>query len=150
MTGHRRTFAALLLQTLLLTGCASFPSETFTTGAVSEEDNTLDRKRGTPVVAQRPARMYVWAGFRESDCLPLTPSFVVSQAPAKGEVTFKPDQMTMIRHSNSGNCIGTSLAGTGIYYTARSGVTGPDEFTVTATTPGGTTATKTFNVQVIE
>lgn len=94
--------------------------------------------------------MYIWAGFREKDCAPLTPAIVVSQAPAMGEVSFKPNQMTMIRHSNSGNCIGTSLAGTGIYYTARAGAYGYDTFTVTATTPDGSTATKTFNVKVIE
>jgi len=91
-----------------------------------------------------------WAGFREKDCSGLTPTLVVAQAPAKGEVNFKPNQNTMIRHSNSGKCIGTSLVGTGIYYTAKAGSYGDDTFSVTATTPDGSTATKTFNVKVME
>ena len=125
------------------------PSVPITTGALPEADGAAPL-RGTPVVAGRPARMYIWAGFREKDCAALTPTFAISQAPAKGDVTFQPNQTTMIRHSNSGNCIGTSLPGTGIYYTARAGETGVDTFSVIATTPDGSTATKTFNVRVIE
>jgi len=94
--------------------------------------------------------MFVWAGFSEKDCSALTPTFAVVQAPAKGDVSFKPDQTTTIRHSNSGNCIGANLAGTGIYYTARNGMAGDDAFSVTATTPDGSTATKTFSVRVVE
>jgi hypothetical protein len=94
--------------------------------------------------------MYIWAGFLEKDCSALTPTFAVAQQPAKGEISFKPNQMTTIRHSSSGNCLGESLAGTGVYYTARAGVIGDDSFSVIATTPDGSTATKTFQVRVVE
>jgi len=152
--GQTRAVLAALIPALSIVGCSSLPvpslpGQPITTGAL-QDAATSGPKRGTPVVAERPARMFVWAGFREKDCTALTPTFAVVQAPAKGDVSFKPDQTTTIRHSNSGNCIGTSLAGTGIYYTARNGMAGDDTFSVTATTPDGSTATKTFNVRVVE
>lgn len=147
--GQTRALLAGLLPGLLIAGCSSLPSVPITTGAIPKTAAT-ERVRGTPVVAGRPARMYIWAGFREKDCAALTPTFAVAQAPARGEVTFQANQPTMIRHSSSGKCIGTSLQGTGIYYTARAGETGDDTFSVIATTPDGGKATKTFNVQVVE
>ena len=152
--GQTRGMLAALVAGLSIAGCSSLPMPTLpgqpiTTGAL-QDDAASGPKRGTPVVPGRPARMYVWAGFREKDCSALTPTFVVAQAPAKGDVSFTPDQATTIRHSNSGNCLGTSLSGTGIYYTARNGQSGDDTFSVTATTPDGSTATKSFSVRVVE
>ena len=147
--GQNRAILAVLLPGLLISGCSSLPSVPVTTGAIPDAA-VSGPVRGTPVVAGRPARMFIWAGFREKDCAALTPTFTLAQAAARGDVTFQPNQTTMIRHSNSGNCIGTSLPGTGIYYTARAGETGDDTFSVVATTPDGITATKTFSVRVIE
>lgn len=147
--GQVRLLLVTAFPGLLIAACSSLPSVPITTGALPEAPAS-EQVRGTPVVAGRAARMYIWAGFREKDCAALTPTFAVGRAPAKGEVTFQPNQSTMIRHSSSGKCIGASLQGTGIYYTARAGQTGEDTFSVIATTPDGGTATKTFNVRVIE
>lgn len=94
--------------------------------------------------------MYVWAGFKESDCAPVAPQLGVSQSPAKGDVSFRPNETITVQHSASGKCIGQSMAGTGIYYTAKQGVTGDDAFTVTASTPSGQTITRTFNVTIVD
>ena len=42
------------------------------------------------------------------------------------------------------------MPGTGIYYQAKKGLTGNDTFTVTATTPTGQTATRSFRVTLTE
>jgi len=94
--------------------------------------------------------MYIWAGFSEKDCRVVTPKFAVTQAPAKGTVSFRPNQPTKIQHSGSGKCLGTKLPGTGIYYTAGKGQSGSDQFSITATTPSGQTATKSFQVEIVE
>lgn len=106
--------------------------------------------RGTPVVAGRPARVFIMVGFKEKDCAPVVPQVTVSTPPAKGTVSFRPNQSTMVQFSASGKCTGKSLPGTGIYYTARPGTTGEDQFTVTASIGNGPPSTKTFRIRVAE
>lgn len=104
--------------------------------------------RGRPVVAGRPARMYIFAGFKEKDCTPVEATLAVAQQPSKGTVEFKPGQSTTIMQSGSGKCIGAKMQGTGVYYTAAKGQSGPDRFVVSATTPNGQVSTKTFNLKI--
>ena len=151
---------AALLSGLCVSGCSSTPTPQTDPGSVPDKAANNRPTRSTPVVAERPARMYVWAGFNEKDCTPITPTLAVAQAPTKGEVSFRPNQMTTIQHSSSGKCLGHRLPGTGIYYTARKGQTGLDQFSVTATTKSGQAVTnqavtnqavtKSFQVQIVE
>ena len=146
------TRAAALLTTtcsLLIAACSSTPP--VTTGVTppsAPAGNVAVRK--TPVVAGRPARMYIWTGFNPRDCKPITPKFAVAQPPGKGDVAFRPNQMTLIQQSSSGACIGKTLPGTGIYYTARQGQTGPDRFSVSATMPNGSTMTRSFQFTIAD
>ncbi len=94
--------------------------------------------------------MFIWAGFDENTCKPIPAKVTLANAPAKGSVKFKPNQSTMIKQSDSGKCIGKRMRGTGIYYTARFGQTGDDQFSVTATTPSGDITTRSFNVKISE
>ena len=135
-----------LILTLTLSGCAQKP---FTTGSTVATPET-GPKRGTPAVPGRPARMYVLAGFRELDCSPLTPEVKVTTPPAKGKVSLRPNQMTTIQFSRSGQCVGQKVAGTGIYYTARNGEAGADSFTIVATAGRNAPWTKTFRVKISE
>jgi hypothetical protein len=108
------------------------------------------QERGTSVVADRPARVFVMASFG-ADCAPAgRPELTIDQAPAKGAVTFKEGQTTTIQYSLSGKCIGARVEGTGIYYTARVGETGSDAFIVSARLPSGEIATRTFRVTIAE
>ena len=108
-----------------------------------------DGIRQAPVVAGRPARVFVMAGF-DDDCRSLPePNIEVIAPPAKGEVLFRPGQSTVIRTSADGSCSGANVTGTGIYYTARPGTTGPDSFTVSASAAGKTTE-RTFTLQIVE
>lgn len=138
---------ATLVCLSLLAGCSSTPpSETGSTVQSSQADAPLSRR--TPVVAERPARMYIWAGFDPSDCSVITPKLTVKEPPSKGRITFRHNQMTKIQQSSSGACIGQNVYGTGIYYTARKGQTGPDQFSITASTPGDPPVTRTFTLTI--
>lgn len=141
--------AGALFFGVMLGACASGVSPT-TTGSTTPSDNAGGSKRSTPVVAGREARMYVMAGFREKDCAPVTPDIQVTTPPGKGEVTLKPGQTTTVQFSNSGACTGKEVPGTGIYYTARKGQTGPDSFTISATAGSGTPTMRTFNVEIVD
>ncbi len=106
--------------------------------------------RGAPVVAGRPARVFIFAGF-DDNCQPLSISHItVTRAPAKGEISFKPGQETTIKTSEKGTCIGQTATGTGVYYTARAGMTGTDRFSVVAKLAGGEKAARSFEVQIVE
>jgi len=130
-------------------GCSSTPTTKFESGTNSNRTNAV-LKRTTPVVSGRPARMYVWVGFDEKTCMALNQEIAVSEKPAKGAVSFKPNQKTKIKQSNSGKCLGENMVGTGIYYTARKGQTGVDQFSVTASTSEGHSATRSFQVRIVE
>jgi hypothetical protein len=108
-----------------------------------------DGVRRDPVVAGRRARVFVMAGFGEN-CESLeAPTVTVTQAPAKGSVSFEPGQETTIKTSASGTCIGQRVLGTGIYYTARPGETGTDTFSVEASL-GSSITRRTFVVEIVE
>jgi len=92
--------------------------------------------------------MYIWAGFDPDTCTAITPTLTVSQSPAKGAVTFRPNQMTKIMQSTSGKCIGQTVYGTGIYYTARKGTRGQDQFAVTAATSDDPPVTHSFSLTI--
>lgn len=150
--------AAVAAIGLGLAGCSSMPggvelpsllpaSSPVKTGSVP---TTSSGPRGVPVLPGRAARMYVWAAFLEKDCSPVTTNVAVAQAPTKGTVSFRENQSTMIQHSLSGKCVGNSIEGKGVYYTANKGTDGDDTFSVTATSPGGQPSTKTFKVRIVD
>jgi hypothetical protein len=106
--------------------------------------------RSAPVVPGRPGRVFIFAGVGDS-CEQLTaPEITLLQTPQKGDVSFKPGQMTTIAASASGKCIGTKATGTGVYYTARAGMSGSDTFAVSARMATGETMTRTFSVSIAE
>jgi hypothetical protein len=106
-------------------------------------------ERGTRVVPERPARVFVMAGFDQA-CKAKTPvTITVDKAPEKGSVSFREGQETTLQYSISGRCVGSRLIGTGIYYTANKGATGGDTFSVTARL-GADTASRTFTVRIAE
>lgn len=136
--------AGLALLSLSAAGCSSSGPPPDVPSAPA-----ADGVRRDPVVAGRPARVFVMAGFGEKcDSLP-APQIKITQPPAKGSVTFEPGQDTVISTSASGTCIGQHVKGTGIYYTARPGETGSDTFAIAATLEGSTTQ-RTFQVQIVE
>src|SRR5690606_21290814 len=111
-TAARR--AAGLTLALLVAACSSPGSAPNTPSAAQPGDGV----RRDPVVAGRPARVFVMGGFGEG-CESLdAPTMKVLQQPAKGSVSFEPGQETTINSSASGTCIGQRVRGTGIYYTA--------------------------------
>lgn len=117
-----------------------------TAGPLGAQDTV---ERGTRVVAERPGRVFVMAGFDEN-CQSKSPvTITIDKAPEKGEVTFREGQTTTIQYSISGRCIGNRLMGTGIYYTARKGATGTDTFSITARV-GNDTASRSFTVRIAE
>lgn len=106
--------------------------------------------RGTKVVPERAARVFVMAAFGTT-CEPLAaPTIRIDKAPGKGSVSFREGQMTTIQSSGSGQCVGAKVPGTGIYYTAAKGATGTDSFTITATLPTGEISTRSFTVGIAE
>lgn len=106
--------------------------------------------RMTPIVAGRPARVFIFAGVDDACHALPAPQVTVTRAPAKGEVLFRPGQETTLAASVGGRCIGSKATGTGIYYTARPGASGPDSFAVTATLSSGETMTRDFTIEIAE
>ena len=129
---------------LILAGLAGFGLAlgAATAGAAQE--------RGAKVVPERPARVFIMAGF-DTACKSLAPvQITVDRPPAKGIVTLREGQETTVQYSLSGTCIGTRVKGTGIYYTAKAGATGTDSFAVTARVGSGELATRTFTVSIAD
>ena len=118
-------------------------------GAPTKPEPTLDAAtRSTPVLAGRPARVFVFAGFG-TRCETIDPPEVtVTIPPAKGELTFKPGQPMIIATSAKGTCTGRDAFGTGMYYNARPGSVGIDRFTVAAKLATGETITRDFEVRI--
>jgi hypothetical protein len=105
--------------------------------------------RGTRVVPDRPARVFVMAGF-DTACKALRPvTITIDKAPTQGSVSLREGQQTTIQYSVSGRCIGSRITGTGIYYTAQKSATGTDTFSVTARL-GTETASRTFTVKIAD
>ncbi len=153
MTKYHLPIAVLTLS-CTLAACANssnvFKNLTTPPQTADADKPTAKPKRGTPVVAGRPARLYVMAGFREKDCSPIEADVKLQTAPRKGTVTFKPKQQTVVQFSASGKCIGQTIVGTGIYYTAKKGQVGADSFSIVATAGRSKPSTKTFNVNIAE
>jgi len=106
--------------------------------------------RTSPVIVGRPARVFVMAGVgKNCEALP-APAITITAPPAKGEVTFRPGQETVIAASAQGTCANQKAIGTGIYYTARAGSTGTDIFSVSAALASGELTTRTFEVKIEE
>ncbi len=104
--------------------------------------------RSSPVVADRPARVFVFASLSDScEALP-APQITVTEQPAKGQISFQPRQATTIASSANSTCTGQQAIGTGVYYTARAGTTGRDRFTVVARMAGGAAMTRVFEVHI--
>jgi hypothetical protein len=136
----------LLAAVLLLAACSSPGSQTDVAATQALPD---DGVRRDPVVAGRRARVFVMAGFGENcESLP-APEISVTRQPAKGTVTFEPGQSTTIKTSATGTCIGKDVQGTGIYYTARPGEQGADNFAIEASL-GGSTTQRSFTVDIVD
>lgn len=106
--------------------------------------------RSSPVVPGRPGRVFIFAGVDKACAsLPL-PVLTVVKPPSKGDVSFASGQETTIAASAQGTCIGSKAKGTGVYYTARAGMSGADSFTLTARLATGETMTRQFSVMISE
>ena len=106
------------------------------------------QERGTKVVPERPARMFVMAGF-DTACKSIAPvRITITAQPSQGQVTLREQQQTTVQYSVSGACIGARVVGTGIYYTARPDAAGTDTFAIAAQLGTGEPVTRTFQVRI--
>jgi len=145
----RRVPAAVLALVLAgLAGCSSGGSQVESASLPGNAPTADAAVRSTPVVPGRRARVFIFAGVGNK-CEPIAaPQITITEPPAKGDVSFVPDQETTIQSSAKGTCIGTKTKGTGIYYTARAGQDGTDRFSISARLASGETATRTFEVRI--
>lgn len=137
----------VLLPLLALAGCtpAAGPGAPLGGGGTVTQDAAT---RTTPVVPERPARVFVYAALGES-CAPLPPPIVrVVAPPAQGDVSFRDGQPTTIASAGAGACAGRAATGTGVYYTARAGAAGSDRFAVEAQASDGTRQSRSFEVRI--
>lgn len=135
---------------LLFAGCGSAPSLGGLGAPVPQLPLPASdaATRTTPVVAGRPARVFVFAGFGARCETIAPPEVTVTIPPAKGELTFKPGQPMIIATSVKGTCAGRDAFGTGMYYNASAGSEGVDRFTVVAKLATGETITRDFEVRI--
>ena len=141
----RRVPAAVLAG---LAGCSSGGSQVESASLPGNAPTADAAVRSTPIVPGRRARVFIFAGVGNK-CEPIAaPQITITEPPAKGDVSFVPDQETTIQSSAKGTCIGTKTKGTGIYYTARAGQDGTDRFSIAARLASGETATRTFEVRI--
>lgn len=134
----------------VLTACSN--SETFGGGqSTAQPSVTQDAAtRSAPVVAGRPARVFIFAGLgNKCEALP-PPQVAIVQQPSKGALSLVQNQETTIGTSAKGTCIGHAAKGTAVYYTAREGVDGTDRFAVSAKLGGGEEVTRTFEVTIAQ
>ena len=102
------------------------------------------------MIVGRPARVFVMTSV-DASCRSLPePEITIIRPPAKGDITFKPAQTTTLASTAQGTCLGRTATGTGIYYTARAGNSGADQFAITAKAQTGEVATRTFDVKITE
>ncbi len=78
------------------------------------------------------------------------PEIIITRPPAKGDITFKPGQQTTLAATAQGTCLGRMATGTGIYYTARAGSSGTDQFAIEAKAATGEVANRVFEVKITE
>lgn len=134
--------------TLLLAACGgTAPSGGVPSAGAPTRDAAT---RSAPVVAGRPARVFVFAGWDEACTATAPPDITVTQPPAHGDISFRAGQETTIAASASGTCAGRTVTGTGVYYTARAGASGTDRFAVEARLASGETAARVFEVTIAE
>jgi hypothetical protein len=139
-----------VLAACVLTACSN--SETFGGGQSSAQPSVTQdaATRSAPVVAGRPARVFIFAGLGNScETLP-PPQVTIVQQPSKGALSLVQNQETTIRTSAEGTCIGHAAKGTAVYYTARNGAEGTDQFAVLAKLSGGKEVTRTFEVTIAQ
>lgn len=106
------------------------------------------QERGTKVIPDRPARVFVMAGF-DTACKSITPvRITITAQPTQGQVTLREAQSTTVQYSVSGACIGARVTGIGIYYTARPEASGTDTFAIAAQIGGSEPVTRTFDVRI--
>lgn len=117
-------------------------------GGTYRPPSSVPGVRSQSMVPGRPGRVFIFAGVDEKCARLPAPEVAVNRAPAKGEITFKPDQETKLAASVGGSCIGAKAVGTGVYYTARVGASGADSFSVTARLSSGETMTRDFTVEI--
>jgi hypothetical protein len=106
--------------------------------------------RGTRVKSGEANRVFVMSGFKSDCSFAGHPDLQLDTRPSKGQVSFKQGDAAHIQYSLSGNCVGQSVEGTGIYYTPVAGQTGTDTFTVTGRIGSNEPATRTFHVIIDE
>lgn len=106
--------------------------------------------RAQAFVPGRAGRVFIFAGVDDA-CRPLpAPDVTVTRAPAKGDVSLRPDQETTLAASVGGTCIGAKTKGTGVYYTPRIGTSGGDSFTVSGRLVSGETMTRDFAIEIAQ
>lgn len=82
-------------------------------------------------------------------CEPLpAPQITVTAPPAKGDLSFEPGQSMVLTTATNPACIGKPATGTGLYYTARAGNEGVDQFAVEARMGSGERLARTFAVRI--
>lgn len=108
--------------------------------------NAAEAASARHVKRDMPTRLFVLAGFTSDCAFKDFPELQLDQAPTKGSVQFKQGETTTLQTTLSGNCVGSQLQGTGIYYTPTAGKVGEDIFTVTGRLGSGEPATKTFSI----
>jgi hypothetical protein len=137
-----------VIAALLLAACGAPPTLGGLGVPTKAQPNTDAATRSSPVIVGRPARGFVFAALG-ARCEPLeAPEITVTVPPAKGALSFKPGQPTIIATSAKGTCSGRDALGTGMYYDARAGSEGLDRFTVTAHLASGETITRDFEVRI--
>jgi hypothetical protein len=87
-------------------------------------------------------------GCCDSCAATAAPVVTVTKQPAQGDISLRPGQETTIAASAAGTCAGRSVAGTGVYYTARPGAAGTDRFSVEARLASGETSRRNFEVTI--
>lgn len=106
--------------------------------------------RQSPVVVERPARVFVFAGLGKACEALAEPVLTIVDFPKQGDISFKPGQETTIAASAQGTCLGKTAKGTGVYYTARKGASGTDAFSVSAKLASGEVSKREFVVKIEE
>jgi len=120
------------------------------TNAAANETSEPAGVRTSPVVPGRPGRVFIFAGV-DNACAPLpAPQITIARPPAKGDISFRQGQETTIAASAAGTCQGAKATGTGVYYTARAGTAGPDNFQLVAKLATGETMTRDFTVSIAQ
>lgn len=139
------TSAAMVGAALAATACSPAAGPGESVAATVTQDAAT---RTTPVVAGRPARVFVYAALGEA-CMPLpAPTLRVVAPPSQGELSFREGQPTTLASAGGSECGGRSATGTGVYYTARDGAAGSDRFTVEARAGDGTVQSRSFEVRI--